>query len=58
MAIHDTNAATRSTMAERCRDAAPDMADPVDEVPLLVMTRVVRYRTTNRELRHRTRRDR
>ena len=52
------NAATGSTMAERCRDAVPDMADPDDEVSLLVMPRVVRYRTTNRELRHRTRRDR
>ena len=45
-------------MAERCRDAVPDMADPDDEVSLLVKTRVVRYGTTNRELRRRARRER
>ena len=60
LARHGVKTDVRHTIASDIDvgDAVPDMANPDDEVPLLVMTRVVRYRTTNRELRRPTRRDR
>ena len=50
--------AARSLLAGRRRDAVPDVANPDDEVTLFVMTRIVRYRTIDRQMRRHTRRER
>ena len=50
--------AARNPLAGRRRKDVPDVANPDDEVTLFVMTRIVRYRMIDRQMRRYTRRER